>query len=42
MTERMKNAIAIAERLGITGTTLEGMLTVKALCRKLQDEKTAP
>ena len=30
MTEPMKNDIAIAQRLGITATTLEGILTVKS------------
>lgn len=29
VTEEMKNDIAIAQRLGITATTLEGILTVK-------------
>ena len=29
VTEAMKNDIAIAQRLGITATTLEGILTVK-------------
>ena len=29
MTEAMKNDIAVAQRLGITATTLEGILTVK-------------
>ena len=39
MTEGMKNDIAIAERLRITATTLEGILTVKVQGRKQQDEK---
>ena len=30
VTESMKNDIAVAQRLGITATTLEGILTVKA------------
>lgn len=29
MTESMKNDIAVAHRLGITATTLEGILTVR-------------
>ena len=29
VTESMKNDIAVAQRLGITATTLEGILTVK-------------
>ena len=29
VTEEMKNDIATAQRLGITATTLEGILTVK-------------
>ena len=29
VTESMKNDIAVAQRLGITSTTLEGILTVK-------------
>ena len=29
VTEAMKNDIAVAQRLGITATTLEGILTVK-------------
>ena len=29
VTEEMKNDIAVAQRLGITATTLEGILTVK-------------
>ena len=35
----MKNDIAVAERLRITATTLEGILTVKAQGRKPRDEK---
>ena len=34
MTEAMKNDIAVAQRLGITATTLEGILTVKGQGRK--------
>ena len=30
VTEAMKNDIAVAQRLGITATTLEGILTVKS------------
>ena len=33
MTESMKNDIAVAQRLGITATTLEGILTVARGCR---------
>ena len=29
MTEAMQNDIAVAQRLGLTATTLEGILTVK-------------
>ena len=34
MTESMKNDIAVAQRLGITATTLEGILTVKGQGRR--------
>ena len=34
VTEAMKNDIAAAQRLGITATTLEGILTVKGQGRK--------
>lgn len=34
VTESMKNDIAVAQRLGITATTLEGILTVKGQGRK--------
>ena len=34
VTEAMKNDIAVAQRLGITATTLEGILTVKVQGRK--------
>ena len=34
VTEEMKNDIAIAQRLGITATTLEGILTVKGEGRR--------
>ena len=34
ITESMKNDIAVAQRLGITATTLEGILTVKGQGRK--------
>ena len=34
VTEAMKNDIAVAQRLGITATTLEGILTVKGPGRK--------
>ena len=34
VTEAMKNDIAVAQRLGITATTLEGILTVKGQDRK--------
>ena len=34
VTEAMKNDIAVAQRLGITATTLEGILTVKWQGRK--------
>ena len=34
VTEAMKNDIAVAQRLGITATTLEGILTVKGQGRK--------
>ena len=34
MTEAMKNDIAVAQRLGITATTLEGILTVKGQGRR--------
>ena len=34
MTETMKNDIAVAQRLGITATTLEGILTVKGQGRR--------
>ena len=34
VTETMKNDIAVAQRLGITATTLEGILTVKGQGRK--------
>lgn len=34
VTEVMKNDIAVAQRLGITATTLEGILTVKGQGRK--------
>ena len=34
VTEAMKNDIAVANRLGITATTLEGILTVKGHGRK--------
>ena len=33
-TEAMKNDIAVAQRLGITATTLEGILTVKGQGRR--------
>ena len=34
ITEAMKNDIAVAQRLGITATTLEGILTVKGQGRR--------
>lgn len=34
ITESMKNDIAIAQRLGITATTLEGILTIKGQGRQ--------
>ena len=34
MTESMKNDIAVAQRLGITATTLEGIMTVKGQGRR--------
>ena len=34
VTESMKNDIAVAQRLGITTTTLEGILTVKGQGRR--------
>lgn len=34
VTEAMKNDIAVAQRLGITATTLEGILTVKGHGRR--------
>ena len=34
MTEAMKNDIAVAQRLGLTATTLEGILTVKGQGRR--------
>ena len=34
VTEAMKNDIVVAQRLGITATTLEGILTVKGQGRK--------
>ena len=34
ITEEMKNDIAVAQRLGITATTLEGILTVKGQGRR--------
>ena len=34
VTEAMKNDISVAQRLGITATTLEGILTVKGQGRK--------
>ena len=34
VTEAMKNDIAVVQRLGITATTLEGILTVKGQGRK--------
>lgn len=34
VTEAIKNDIAVAQRLGITATTLEGILTVKGQGRK--------
>ena len=34
VTEAMKNDIAVAQRLGITATTLEGILTVKDATRR--------
>ena len=34
MTEAMKNEIAVAQRLGITATTLDGILTVKGQGRR--------
>ena len=34
VTQAMKNDIAVAQRLGITATTLEGILTVKGQGRK--------
>ena len=34
MTEAMKNDIAVAQQLGITATTLEGILTVKGQGRR--------
>lgn len=34
VTEEMKNDIAVAQRLGITATTLEGILTVKGQGRR--------
>ena len=34
VTESMKNDIAVAQRLGITATTLEGILTVKGQGRR--------
>ena len=39
VTEGMKNDIAIAERLRITATTLDGILTVKAQGRKPRDDR---
>ena len=34
ITEAMKNDIAVAQRLGITATTLDGILTVKSQGRR--------
>ena len=34
VTEAMKNDIAVAQHLGITATTLEGILTVKGQGRR--------
>ena len=34
VTEAMKNDIAVAQRLGVTATTLEGILTVKGQGRR--------
>ena len=34
VTEAMKNDIAVAQRLGITATTLDGILTVKGQGRR--------
>ena len=34
VTESMKNDIAVAQRLGITATTLDGILTVKGQGRR--------
>ena len=34
ITEEMKNDIAVAQRLGITATTLEGILAVKGQGRR--------
>ena len=39
MTEAMKNDIAVAQRLGITATTLEGILTVKGQGKGIRTEK---
>ena len=36
--EDMKNDIAVAQRLGITATTLEGILTVKGQGRRRNDD----
>ena len=36
VTEAMKNDIAMAQRLGITATTLDGILTVKGQGRRAQ------
>ena len=33
-TESMKNDVAVAQRLGITATTLDGILTVKRQGRR--------
>ena len=38
VTEAMKNDIAVAQRLGITATTLEGILTVKVQGRRRNDD----
>ena len=38
VTEAMKNDIAVAQRLGITATTLDGILTVKGQGRRYPDE----
>ena len=38
VTEAMKNDIAVAQRLGITATTLEGILTVKGQGRRRNDD----